>query len=124
MTGDNQDITRLCKRAMNQAASRRLISKQEAIVHLGDLDLATCSETITNVSISNSRQLRKASSDKSSKNFLDKYKQRQKKYENFSLHEYFHELNNDGNSRKKNAKIPHFIGISGAPKFPVMPSMC
>ena len=52
ITGDKDDVKRVCKQIMNRAAAKRLISKQEACVLLGDLDLTHYTETVESVSIS------------------------------------------------------------------------
>ena len=48
------DITRVARQIMNKTSSKRIISKQEAMVVLADLPLTTCTETIQSISINNS----------------------------------------------------------------------
>jgi hypothetical protein len=75
--GGKQDLKRVCKKVMNKAATRRLISKQEASVFLADLPLTRCSEFIKTVSISKSTRLNTDKSQSStSKKFLDHYASR------------------------------------------------
>ena len=119
ITGDKHDLTRVCKQVMNRATTKRLISKQEAVVLLGELDLTRCTETIENVSISNSKQLRKADSGVTSTTMVDKYTKRPKEDENLSLYEFFHKVKNKGEKNRRGAIIPHFVGVNGVPKFPV-----
>ena len=119
ITGDKHDLTRICKQVMNKATAKRLISKQEAVVLLGQLDLTKCTETIESVSISNSKQLRKADSSSTTTTMIDKYIRRQSEDEHLSLYEFFHKIKNKGNLAKKGAIIPHFVGVCGTPKFPV-----
>ena len=110
---------------MNKAVSKRIISKQEACVLLGELDLFQCTETICSVSISNSKALRISDgADDSSKNgsryqlFINQSKKRPVQYERLTLQQYF-SLKNNNNPTKKTI-IPHFVGVNGAPKYPVM----
>ena len=104
---------------MNKSTTKRLISKPEAVCILGKLDMTKCTETIVNVSISNSAQLRKADSDIKD-NIIGKYKKRRKDEENLSLYEFFHKYENEKLGKKqRGCKIPHFVGVNGTPKFPV-----
>jgi hypothetical protein len=117
LTGDQNDVKRVCKQVMNKSAGKRIISKQEASVILGDLDMFTCSETIESVSISNSKLLRLNEQKSSSNNtILKKYINRPKQYDNISLYEYFHLTKKPTKSKKD--IVPHFVGISGTPKYP------
>jgi hypothetical protein len=102
---------------MNKAASNRLISKQESVVLLGQLDLVTCSETIESVSISNSKRL-SFENDTTDISFLQKYIERPLTQESLCLQEFFNYLKNILNPGNK-IIIPHFVGINGSPVFPV-----
>ena len=102
---------------MNKSVSKRLISKQEAMVLLGNLDLTLCSETIESVSISNSTSLRNSDEKCVDKTFITKYKKRPLSEENSSIHSYFHCIKNDSSNKK--VIIPNFVGVSGTPTFPV-----
>ena len=119
ITGDKHDLMRVCKQIMNKATTKRLISKQEAVVLLGQLDLTKCTETIENVSISNSKQLRKADSSSGTTTFVDKYIKRPQEDNNLSLYDFFHKIKNKGDKKRRGAIIPHFVGVCGTPKFPV-----
>lgn len=105
---------------MNKSVAKRLISKQEAMVLLGGLDLSICSETIESVSISNSHSLRDSDEKHVDKSFINKYKTRPRTDDNKSIHSYFHQLKNS--NANKGMVIPHFVGISGTPTFPVTES--
>lgn len=110
---------------MNRAASRRLISKQEAVVLLGDLELFSCTDTIESVSISNSKTLRESTGDKNAnRTFVQQYQGRPKSFHGHSLYEYFHHVKNHSKKQSPNRKvvIPNFVGINGTPKFPVTES--
>ena len=105
---------------MNRAAAKRLISKQEACVLLGDLDLTHCTETVESVSISSSKALRQADDKSTDKTFLTMYKQRPQFLENLSMHEFFHYTKNAPSLlQSRKFIVPHFVGVSGSPKFPV-----
>ena len=123
ITGDKEDIKRVCKHIMNKTAARRLISKQEAMVLLGELDLVLCSDTIESVSISNSKILRQADEAHVDKTFINSYMKRAHGYLYLSLREFFHiKKNIDTKTRNKKEIIPHFVGVSGLPAFPVTES--
>jgi hypothetical protein len=122
-TGDISDIKRVCKHVMNKAVTKRIISKQEACVLLGELDLVTCTETIQNISISNSKLFSVGDENRSTsptKTFINEYKSRPQIHERLSLHEYFHATRNTNPNSK--IIIPNFVGINGAPKYPVTDS--
>ena len=50
--GDVRDVQRVARHLLNQSAKNRVVSKQEAMCHLGGLDLFLCSESIRDVSLS------------------------------------------------------------------------
>ena len=115
-TGDKDDIKRACKKVMNKAVSKRIISKQEACVLLADLDLVYCTESIQNVSISNTKCVTTDGAQKGTKTFIKEYKQRDASYEHATLHEYFI-IKNKGRGNK--LIFPNFVGVNGAPRYPV-----
>jgi hypothetical protein len=102
---------------MNKAASNRLISKQEAVVLLGQLDLVLCSETIESVSISNSKRLT-IESDIADTSILQQYINRPDTCEHMCLQDFFCYIKNTLNPSGKTV-IPHFVGINGSPCFPI-----
>ena len=118
--GDRSDIARVCKQVMNKAVTKRIISKQEACVLLGELDLVSCTETIQSVSISDSKMVALSEDMKKSsqkKMFINEYKSRPPEFEDYSLHAYFHHTRNSSSQGK--LIIPNFVGVNGTPKFPV-----
>jgi len=118
-TGDHLDLQRLCRHIMNKAAGRRLISKQECMVLLGRMDLAKCTQTIENVSISNATRLNIHNNSTAYDTMLSKYMKRSEKYESYSLYEFYHHIKNKGEKGKKDATIPNFVGVSGRPTYPI-----
>ena len=116
-TGDKADVVRACKQIMNKCASKRLISKQEAMVLLADLPLTICTEGFEAVSLTHSQQVTLEGELRDDKKFITQYANRDTSFENMSLHEYFHHVKN----KTKNERhiIPNFVGISGTPQFPV-----
>lgn len=118
ITGDGNDLVRVCRQALHKASVQRLIPKQEASVLLADLPLVSCSELIENVSISNGYRLKTTQQgDKTDTRLLDAYAKRdQDKYGSMSLHKFFFEHRKLHN---KQPAIPHYIGVSGYPCFPV-----
>ena len=119
INGDYTDIVRLCRQIMNKCNAKRLISKQEASLLLADMKLTHCSEKVEDVSIAQSKQLRTTGPDKKRQTILDQYSDRSLLYANESLYEFFHRLKNKGDKKSIGAIIPHFIGVSGSPKYPV-----
>lgn len=116
-TDNQEDVRRVCKQIMNKAASKRIISKQEAVVLLAELDLCHCSETIQSVSISNSSKVRVTSSERTTRTFIQQYANRPNQQENMSLYDYFMYVKNPPGTEKE--IIPNFVGVNGTPKFPV-----
>lgn len=114
---DKSDLQRVCKKIMNKAATRRLISKQEASVMLADLPLTKCSEFIETVSISQSKKLSiNAASTASTSKFISVYAQRPQSYHHMSLHEYYSFYREE--VQHKPPAIPHYVGVCGHPCFP------
>jgi hypothetical protein len=117
------DLKRVCKQVMNKAATRRLISKQEASVMLADLPLSHCSECIETVSISNNRKITvEKDSSKGTKKLIKAYADRDKRFHHLSLHEYF--FVHREQLMKKRPAIPHYVGSNGYPIFPVTQAYC
>ena len=119
-TYDTTELKRVCKQVMNKAASSRLISKAEASVLLGNLSLTTCSDYIETVSLVKSTNVRSNEGIKKIMNLLDQYQVRPENQNHLSLHE-FYKIYRESKQGKKPA-IPHFIGVSGDPVFPVTES--
>ena len=115
-TNDKRDLVRLSKKIMNDCTKKRMISKQEAVVLLGDLDLFSCSETIESMSISNSKRLRKKEAPNQNSTFVDKYAKRPACMESSNMEEYFDAVSNKPGSSK--IIIPNFVGIANTPVYP------
>lgn len=110
----NKDIKRLARQILNKTVSRRIISKQEVMVNLANLNLTFCSESIENVSLSGSYRL----SNKPTRTFLSSYANRPLEFtKNMSLHEYFNFVKNITTKSKKTI-IPHYVGASCQPVYP------
>lgn len=112
------DLMRVCRQAMNKATTKRLISKQEAVVLLAELPLTLCTESIESVSISNSVRLRRREDKETDKTFVKAYVKRASHHESMNMSEYYHLYKN---STEANGKyyIPNFVGVNGTPMFPV-----
>jgi hypothetical protein len=121
LSGDKGDVVRVCKKVMNEASKKRMISKQECMVLLADLDLVLCTETVENISISASKRLRKGEEENGgSGTFIEQYTRRPKMYESMSMTGYYEMVKNpDGQTKEK---IPNFVGINGTPVYPVTES--
>jgi hypothetical protein len=103
---------------MNKATGKRLISKQEATVLMGELDLCTCTESIERVSISESKRIRKTGETSESTNFVREYIKRQNEFALYSMYRYYLHVKNHARKKWQKEVIPHFIGISGKPSYP------
>lgn len=116
-TGDSEELKSLCKHLSNKAASSRLISKPEASVLLGNLDLVVCSDFIENISISDNSRLTISGNQGKNKSFLWQYMHRPVEDELLSLHQYYPKFRE--RSCGKQAYIPHYVGVQGVPTYPV-----
>jgi hypothetical protein len=116
-TGDQGDLISLCKRITNKSSSSRLISRAEASVLLGGLDLSVCSEYIDSVSITNNLRISKSGQQNDNKGLLWKYANRRAELENYSLHAYYTVYRSATQGKKP--YIPHYVGIKGIPTYPV-----
>lgn len=116
-TGDKKDVVRICKQAMNKCASKRLISKQEAMVLLADLPLTLCTEGFESVSLTHSKQVSLDGEMKEDKKFISQYAERPELFEQCSLYNYFHRRKNQNDGSQK--IIPNFVGVTGTPTYPV-----
>ena len=88
-TETTKEVKKIAKKLLNKTTKDKIISKQECMCHLAELDLFFCSETIETVSISVEYHLSTPGEAKSS--FLAKYAKRDTaKWNDTSLHEYFH----------------------------------
>ena len=121
VSGTTNDVKRIARKLLNKTSKDKVISKQECMCHLAKLDLFLCSESIDTVSISGEYRLCTSGEAKSS--FLTKYAKRDiTKYDDMSLHQYFHYTKSFAPSRQySNHKciIPHYVGAKSTPTFPV-----
>ena len=126
ITTDTHELKRIAKKAMNNSAAKRLVSKQEAMVLLAELPLTDCTEGIETVSINNSKKLTKKDQKKPDNRIVSKYGRRPATMEDWSLYDFFVWDKNVNPQRpmSRNNKfiIPNFIGLSGAPRYPVTES--
>jgi hypothetical protein len=119
-TDDTDDITRVCRQVMNKAASQRLISKQECSVLLADLPLVSCSELIENISITNNKKLKTDDTNDVTIKLMEQYQKRDMAtLGHMSLHKFFFYQRKKENKREA---VPHYVGVSGFPCFPVSES--
>jgi hypothetical protein len=113
-----QDVQRIARKVLNRSLGEKLVSKQEAMVQLANLDLFLCSEMITNVSLSGYYKLATAGEGKTT--VLAKYAKRDLSKRNHlhqSLHSFF--LDKEGwHEKYKKFAIPHFTGASCAAVYP------
>jgi len=119
-TGTIKDVKKIAKKLLNKITKDKIISKQECMCHLAKLDLFLCSESIETVSISGEYRLSTTGESKSS--FLVKYAKRDTaKWNDTSLHEYFHFTKNSESSSLSGSKkciIPHYVGARSVPIYP------
>ena len=114
--GNQTDIQRVARQLLNRAVGEKMISKQEAMVHIGGLDLFSCSETIETHSLSNYHKL---SQHSNTSTFLTKYAKRPRVFSTNTLVQYFHHIKNQSGSKRY--YIPHFVGASSQPIYPPTP---
>ena len=120
-TGDQEELRCIAKRIMNKAATRRLISKQEACVLLSKLPLTLCSEFITTESIVKNTPIEvhyEADKKPKSEKLLLRYEKRPEELHHMSINDFFHHVHGTSNRQS----IPLFTGLSGKPTFPVTES--
>ena len=113
--GNVDDIKSVVKKIMNKTASRRLMSKQEASCLIASLPLTTASEMTDTITISRSVKIQVKGKSKSM-NFLKRHQNRSISHHNMNMPQcHAHER------KLKNLPIaiPHFVGMSGSPTFPV-----
>ena len=119
--GDDTDVTRVARQILNQSIGEKMISKQEAMVQIGQLQLFDCSESIDTHSLSGYRKLHKDSNGKySGSTLLAKYANRAKRYETTSLYDYYF-ISKHGGASPDAKSIPHFVGARSHPTYPITP---
>ena len=124
VTGDKEELKRICKKVLNKTASKRIISKQESMVMLAELPLTYCTEAICGVSINNSSPLRIAGEHKRDRRFITTYANRPSSLTEMNLYDFFLFEKNHGERKRSSGKyiIPNFYVFSGTPRFPVTES--
>ena len=115
--GDHTDVQRLARQLLNKTIGEKMISKQEAMVLVGQLRLVHCSESIDTVSISGYYKLDKNST---STTFLKKYATRDAQDRHLTIHQFFHKKKNNTSvpASTHTKYIPHYVGASSQPTFP------
>jgi hypothetical protein len=118
-TGNKQETAGIVCKLLNHYIADRTIPKQEAMCELGRLPMVICSENIEMVSLSGALRCRGKETNNGNLTFLSKYENREKD-RNMSLHRYFLKIKNV-EKRKRTTKelVPHYVGGSGQPMFPV-----
>jgi hypothetical protein len=115
---DKQDLIKLSRQLLNRCSDNRVISKQECMVLLHDLDLMYCTDKFEHINISG-LALSKTINGKT-KNIIQQYKKRQNNYHELSLHQFFHNQHKQQPGiSKDNWVIPHYLGLSTKAIFPV-----
>ena len=114
---DKTDVQRLARQLLNRTVGEKMISKQEAMVHIGQLDFVNCSESLDTVSISGYYKL---NIGKSATTLLKKHAMRSQELAHLTLHQYFHLLKNKTvDPSSTHAKyIPHYVGANSHPQYP------
>lgn len=105
---------------MNRANASRVISKQECMVELTSLPLVISSEDVENVNISGAMRITTTTTNAKEKTLISKYQKREDVLEQLSLCEFFHKHNINNNNKR--TVIPHFVGMSSSPTYPVTTS--
>jgi len=122
-TGTSHDVASLVCKLMNRSVAERTITKQEAMCELAKLPMAICSESIETVSLSGCTKFKEANNATTVNTILAKYRRREEDMEDLSLQQFFHAIKNgDKSGNTSRTYIPHFVGGSGQPKFPVTQS--
>ena len=114
---NDQNIRRITRQLMNKCGTNRVVSKQECMVLLLDLDLVKCSDQFHDINVSGSSIIRINSSLKR-QGIVSRYAQRHGDND-ISLHQYFHQSHGQHKGlTKKTWKIPVYIGSTIIPVFP------
>lgn len=117
-TGDEKDIVKTVQKCLNRTVAQRTITKQETMCQLAKLPFVVCSETIDTISLSGAMKIENGV-DHHYTTLLAKYNRRTTNFDK-SLHQYFHLVkNNQSPMSKQRECVPHYVGGSGQPKFPI-----
>ena len=115
--GNVSEARTLARKILNKSLAKKVISKQECMVHVAQLPLLLCSDMLELVSISGSYKLSKEGEGNAG-SFLQSYARRKANLD-LSLDDYFHVWKSK-QRRQKNAPkvIPHYVGGSSYPVYP------
>ena len=104
-----------------KTSSKRVISKQEAMVLLAELPLTASTEAVEMITINNSAKLGTSGEKKKDNRFVSQYTEHPVEPEPLSPYDYFLYQKNNGKEGQKGQKyiIPNFVGFGGTPRFPV-----
>ena len=120
-TGNGKcDLVRLSRKLLNKAATNRVISKQECLVLLLDLDLVKCSDTFELIGIGDKMALKITGNSKQKKRYsTETYSKRPQCDWKLSLHSHFHKTKAQY-IKDKRARwiIPHYTGANIMPVYP------
>ena len=86
-----------------------MISKQECILMLLNRSMVDCSESIETVSISRASKVKLTTSKSPSNSIVAQYARRPVAFHTYSLHRYFHHLENEKKNPRK-LVVPHYVG--------------
>ena len=122
MTGDVQDVTRLSRQLLNKATTNRVISKQESMVLLLNLNLVKCTDVFTNVSTNGRVRIALNRKNRKNKDIQDSYAERclaDPLLRTITLHQFFHRRYNQTPGMKKTCwNIPIYKGSAVKPVYP------
>ena len=110
VSGDNADVIRTAKQILNYTIGEKMISKQEAMVQLGQLRLFHCLETIETHSLSGFYKLAKRRSH-SCTSLLSQYADWHRDLNNMCLHDFYYHCKRNPEVAKQHC-IPHFVGTA------------
>jgi len=116
-TGDERDVVKLVQKCLNRSVAQRTISKQEAMSESSRKPMVKCSKVIEAISLSGYTKLSTDGNYNTSKTLLTKYKNRTIDL-HLSFHDFFYKMKNQS-SKKGREYVPHYIGGSGQPVYPV-----
>ena len=107
-SGGESDVIQAVRKALNYYLGSKTISKQEAMVLMGKLDLWKCTESIQHVHTNKHHQLNIGSNGckQTGSDFMKVY-QEQKDHPEMCLHEYFH-FKKSQETWKQKRVIPHY----------------
>jgi hypothetical protein len=132
MTG----VKTITKKALHHLAGHQLVSIQEAVHMVDNQELVICSDSMTYVNISQGQVLRDDLEMDRKKDIITVYQNRQKKYHNLSLEQFFYQMfscntfkkikndesDEDANKDAVTSNEPHILvpkGMNYIPRYPV-----